>query len=292
MSLRVRVVIALVSGLVAVSLLALYIADIRGQATGQREEALGRYGGEVVEVCVATHEMARGEVFSERNVGAAEWLVDLLPVGAVIDPLELYGKTASGPIAQNTPLALTSIDAQATPLDVPAGKVAVSVPCSSQNAVGGSLTPNAIIDMYVVSSGKASLLCRGVQVLRTNVSGTAGSLSWAVLAVYPNQVEPIIAASSTQGLYLVLPSDDVSAGQGDEGAVATGRLGMTGVGPADGAGAVAYWEDGSGAVGGSGDDEGPQGTGLQGTDSPDAGPQGVGLSGADSQWDERQEWDV
>jgi len=208
MSLRVRVGVALVCAVLAAVLMGWFAADVRKEAAEQRAGALERYGGEVARVCVATKDIARGEVFSERNVATAEWLVDLLPQGAVADLPGLMGQTAASAIAQNTPVAAICVSSQEDPLDVPAGAVAVSVPCTNETAVGGSLAAGSVVDVYVLSDGAARLLCQEVQVLQTNAAGTSASLAWATLAVEPSEVEAVIAASGLQRLYFVLPSEE------------------------------------------------------------------------------------
>lgn len=229
MSLRARVCLALGSAVLAIVLMGWYAADVRQEAAGQRQSALGRYGGEVVRVCVTSKDVARGEVFSERNVRTVEWLVDLLPEGAVVDASTLMGRMASSAIAENTPVAALCVSANEDPLDVPAGAVAVSVPCTNETAVGGALAAGSVVDVYVLGEGAARLLCREVQVLQTNAAGTSANLSWATLAVDPSEVEAVIAASGLQRLYFVMPSEEeirrraVEQVAPDPGTVGTGE---------------------------------------------------------------------
>lgn len=208
MSLKVRTVLALCCAVLAVAIVAGYTASVRSEAAGQRAGALERYGGETVSVCVASRDIARGETFGERNVEVVEWLVDLLPEGAVADPSAVVGKAAASSIAANTPIAQVDVESSGNVLEVPAGLVAVSVPCTSESAVGGALVPGSVADVYVVTDGTARLLCREVQVLQTNAAGTAASLSWATVALDPSDVEAVVAASSVQRLHFALPSEE------------------------------------------------------------------------------------
>lgn len=208
MTFKVRIAVSLACAAAAVAFMAVYAAGVRGEAADQRRDALERYGGETASVYVATRDIAQGETFNERNVETMEWLVDLLPEGALGEGDDILGETSASSIARNTPLASVDVSERDAALDVPAGLVAVSVPCSSESAVGGALSPGSTVDVYVVSGDAARLLCRGVQVLATNANATAASLSWATVAVDPSQVEALIAASALQGLYFVLPSDE------------------------------------------------------------------------------------
>lgn len=214
MSVRTRVIVAVACGLLAVVLAVAYMASVRDEASGARDRALERYGGETVTVCVASRAIAAGEVFSERNVSELEWLVDLLPEGALAQADEVLGKTAACAIAQNTPLAAVHVATAGSALTVPQGKVALSVPCSNDSAVGGELAAGAVVDVYVVGEGSARPCAQGIQVLKTNVSSGLGTLSWAILAADPDQVEALVGLAATQKLYLTLPSDQVAGNTG------------------------------------------------------------------------------
>lgn len=214
MSVKARVIAAVACGLLAAILMIAYMASVRGEAAGERDRALERYGGETVTVCVASRAIAAGEVFSERNVSELEWLVDLLPEGALAQADEVLGKTAACAIAQNTPLASVHVASAGVALAVPQGKVALSVPCSNDSAVGGELPAGSVVDVYVVGDGSARPAAQGIEVLKTNVTSGVGSLSWAILAVDPDQVEALVGLAATQKLYLTLPSDEL-AGAGD-----------------------------------------------------------------------------
>lgn len=208
MSFKVRTAIAAVCAVLAAVCMAAYAASVRGEAEAQREGALARYGGEVASVYVATRDIARGETFTERNVALADWLVDLLPEGAVTDGSQILGKVACAAMARNAVVSAASIEVIGDPLDVPAGLVALSIPCSNETAVGGALGAGSLADLYVVHDGSARLLASQIQVLHTNAEGSAANLSWATVAVAPEEVEAIVAAASIQKIYFAVPSDE------------------------------------------------------------------------------------
>ena len=210
MSVKARVIVAVACGLLAAVMMVAYMSSVKDEAAGERDRALERYGGETVTVCVASRAIAAGEVFSERNVSELEWLVDLLPEGALAQADEVLGKTAACAIAQNTPLAAVHVAAVGQALGVPQGKVALSVPCSNDSAVGGELPAGSVVDVYVVGDGSARPAAQGIEVLKTNVTSGVGSLSWAILAVGPDQVEALVGLAATQKLYLTLPSGELA----------------------------------------------------------------------------------
>ena len=206
MSFRLRVVLTVVCAALAAVSMAAYAASVRGKAGAQREGALERYGGEVVVAYVTTRDIVQGETYTERNVEPMEWLVDLLPEGALVDGSQVFGRTAAASIAKNCPLSDVDVNDGGEPLEVPEGLVALSVPCTNESAVGGALAAGSLVDMYVVRDGSARLLCREVRVLHTNAEGTAAKLSWATVAVEPSEVESVVAAASIQKIHFVLPS--------------------------------------------------------------------------------------
>lgn len=210
MSVKARVIVAVACGLLAAVMMVAYMSSVKDEAAGERDRALERYGGETATVCVASRAIAAGEVFSERNVSELEWLVDLLPEGALAQADEVLGKTAACAIAQNTPLAAVHVAAVGQALGVPQGKVALSVPCSNDSAVGGELPAGSVVDVYVVGDGSARPAAQGIEVLKTNVTSGVGSLSWAILAVDPDQVEALVGLAATQKLYLTLPSGELA----------------------------------------------------------------------------------
>ncbi len=247
MSSRKRIVISVVCAVLAAALVAGYAASVRSGASAEREEALRRYGGETVSVCVATRSIEAGETFSDRNVAMTDWLVDLLPEGAVQDADEVIGKAAAAKIASNTPVCLIDVESQTLTLDVPEGMTALSVPCTAQSAVGGALAPGADVDVYVVDQGSAKLLGTGVRVLQTSSSTTN---PWVTVAVDPSRVEALIAAASLQNLYFVLPSEGAAA---QSQVAAAARAASSSAGDTGGTSAQAGSQP---AATGSGDDAG------------------------------------
>ena len=93
--------------------------------------------------------------------------------------------------------------------------MALSVPCTADAAVGGTLAAGSIVDVYVVGDGSARPVAQEVQVLKTNVASGLGSLAWAVLAVAPDQVESLVAACAVQKVYLTLPSEEELTQRGE-----------------------------------------------------------------------------
>lgn len=224
---RKRLIISVACGVGAALLMTWYASDVRAQATSLRQETLTEYGGEQVEVFVATRDIVVGETLNAANVSAQFWLADLLPAGALTEESEVYGKTLAVPLLENEPVIAAKLGDLATPVSVPDSLCAVSIPTEDVCAVGGAISAGSEVNVYAVGGNEVALLGQSVLVLETsngsrafgaeaqNPSGLFGSvtsrseLSWVTLAVAPERVQEYLAASRDDWLYLVLPGAGV-----------------------------------------------------------------------------------
>jgi pilus assembly protein CpaB len=197
-----------------------YATGIRAEAAQTRQEALAAYGGEQVEVYAATRDIAVGETLSAENVALQLWLSDLLPAGALREQGEVFGQSATVPLMQNEPIVAAKLGELATPVSVPAGLCAVSIPSEDVLAVGGAIAAGSFVTVYAADIATVELIAEEVLVLETSngemtTSGESGSLfassnsraqlSWVTLAVEPDTAQELIAASRSRNLHLVLP---------------------------------------------------------------------------------------
>ena len=206
-------------GVLCAVCVAVFMASVQGEAEAARAEALARYGGEQVEVCVATRDIAAGERVELSAVELRLWVADLLPDDAVRDSSEILGKTATSSIVKGEVINRKRFESDRDSLEVPEGKAAVSVPAKAVRAVGGAIRPTMSIDVYASGSTATTLLAHDVLVLDTSVS-ESGSLSssdtgWITLAIDPERVEEVVSAAGKTDLYFVLPgqrAEDVANG--------------------------------------------------------------------------------
>ena len=152
-----------------------YTQSVRGEAERARADALARYGGDQVEVCVAKRDIAAGETVDSGAVETRLWVADLLPPEAVRQTSEVVGSKASSTV----------------------------------------LSAGSSVDVYATGSAATQALARGVSVLATSAgtddrqaSGSASKVTWVTLAVDPNQVEELVSAAQKTELYLTLPGAD------------------------------------------------------------------------------------
>ena len=196
---------------------ALYTQGVSDQARQAQAEALERFGGEQVSVCVAKADLAAGQVVSGGDVEMRPWVSALLPEDPVLDMAEAVGQRASSPVFAGEALSKRRFQVQEQGLAVPDGLVAVSVPAKSVQVVGGAVRAGSVVDVYATGSSSTSLLEQGVSVLATSAEGSrdGGDLSWVTLALAPGRVQEIVAAAQTTQLYVSLPGED-AAGFGSQ----------------------------------------------------------------------------
>lgn len=235
----------------------LYLVQTSGQVEQARADALARFGGEQVEVCVATRDLVAGEVVSTGDVAVKLWVTDLLPEGAVLDSAEIVGHRLGSDIYCGEVICARRTEVAVNEFAVPQGMAALSVPARSVQAVGGSVEPGMAIDVYATGPTSTTRLVRNALVLATSsgVEGSAasGGSEWLTLAVEPQHVQELVAAAQNLNLYFVLPSevgelsekDDATLedGEGDE----DGKASVTAPSPENAASPAALAEGGEAA---------------------------------------------
>ncbi len=203
--------IAIACGLLCAACLAAFMLNVQGEASAARAEALARYGGEQVEVCVATRDVASGERVDLSAVETRLWVADLLPEGALRDTSDVVGKTATSSIIKGEVITSKRFERDRDSLEVPVGKEAVSVPAKAVQAVGGAIRPGMSVDVYSSGGTATSAIARNVLVIDASVGDSnslvSSSVGWLTLAVEPDRVEEIVSAANKTELYFVLPGE-------------------------------------------------------------------------------------
>ena len=216
---RRMTVIAVACGIACAACVALFMASVQGEADAARAEALARYGGEQVEAYVATRDIVAGERLDLASVETKLWVADLLPEQAVRSTADAVGKTATSTIFKGEVITAGRFEVGHDSLDVPAGKQAVSVPAKAVQAVGGAIRAGMSVDVYSSGDSSTTAIARDVNVLDSSV-GNSGALTssdngWITLAVEPEKVQEVIAASNKTTLYFTLPGEAVPSGNAD-----------------------------------------------------------------------------
>ena len=193
------VVVGIVCGIVCAAAVFIYLASVRGEADAARAEALERFGGEQVEVCVATRDIAAGEKVDSSNAMVKLWVADLLPANAVRSLTEVAGERLGSPVFQGEVVTHARFEREDMTMDAPAGSSVISVPVKDVQALGGSVKPGMRVDVYATGASATQLLAANVPVVSSSNDEGGGSISWVALAVDPRSIEELIAASQKNG---------------------------------------------------------------------------------------------
>ena len=211
--------LAVACGIACAACVAIFMVSVQGEADAARAEALARYGGEQVEAFVATRDIVAGERLDLSSVETKLWVADLLPERAIRSTGDAVGKTATSTIFKGEVITAGRFEAERDALEVPAGKQAVSVPAKAVQAVGGAIHAGMSVDIYSSGDSTTTAIAQSVNVLDTSVGNsgtlTSGENGWVTLAVEPEKVQEIIAASNKTTLYFTLPGEAVPSGSAD-----------------------------------------------------------------------------
>lgn len=202
-------IVGIACGLACAACVFAYMQGVRGEADAARAEALARYGGEQLEVCVAKRDIAAGETVDAGAVQTRMWVADLLPAEAFRSADDVVGKKASSTILAGEVLSGQRFRDAGSRLDVPEGLTALSVPAKDVQAVGGAIAAGSQVDIYATGGTSADVLASDVLVLATSAGSRESSdakVSWITVAVKAESVQEIVAAAQKTELYFTLPA--------------------------------------------------------------------------------------
>ena len=212
---KTRLVWSIACGVAAAALVLVYVASVRAEAARAQQDALERYGGDLVSVCVATRDIEPGETIDEGNTRVEEWVASLLPNEALTSLADAHGKTATSRIPKRAPLSSAYFERRDGTIEVPRGKVAVSVASDPEHAVGGALERGERVDVYVSKDGVTDRLV-SAEVLDTSaLADGGGDMNWVTLAVGESSVKELITAAVQGTVSLAVPGGRPS-GDGDD----------------------------------------------------------------------------
>lgn len=211
-------IVGIACGVLCALCVTLYLMSMQGEVEKARSEALARFGGDQVEVCVAKRDLTAGEVVDESAVATKLWVADLLPEGAVTDPAKIVGLRLGSTIYKGEVICARRTETAAASLTVPAGQAALSLPARAVQAVGGSVEPGMRVDVYATGPTSTAPLVQRALVLASSASGSEGGqasdIAWLTLAVNPESVQEVVAAAQQLELYFVLPADTGASSAG------------------------------------------------------------------------------
>jgi len=210
MSLKFRIVFASACAVLA-ALLGLSYADaVKAEAQQERNEAIARYGGDVVGVAVATRQLKAGDEIQEGDLEMRDWVLDLVPEGALTSTDDLVGKRVSFPVAKNAVLTGDCFQEEGAALEVPEGLVGVTIPWSQKLGVTASTSAGTRLVAYEVGKSGSEQIGDSVVVLsRVSAGQGATDAKTVSLAVKGGDVDRILSAAAAGTLSLVQPAEGV-----------------------------------------------------------------------------------
>lgn len=210
---RKTVILGLLSGVACALAVFVFTGEVQAQADSERAAVLERFGGEQVEACVATTDIAAGETINTANVATKAWIADLLPDDPVAYS-DALGRQATTPIVAGEVLCEKRFDQNVEHIDIPEGTAAVSLPAQEVNAVGGAVERGMKVDVYLANNETAKPLAKGVLVLSTSAGSASGSntkISWITVAVDAGRVQEFVSAAHKGNLYFTIPGEKKGA---------------------------------------------------------------------------------
>lgn len=209
---RTRLVLSAACGTLAMLLASSYAEAAQREAESARAEALERYGGEVTNLVVAREGLAAGDVVGESDVEVREWLADLAPEGSLSTVDDVVGQRLTSAVAAGSPLSEVAFAGGEGTVEVPDGRVAVTVRITDKTGVTGSLANGARLLVYEVGKDGTSLVSGDATVVGASEragSAAASTGSSVTLAVAPECVTRVLRSGADGSLRLALPAEGV-----------------------------------------------------------------------------------
>lgn len=204
MTKRFRLLMAAACGVLALLVCFGYGESVRAEAESDRAELLERYGGELVTVVCAAHDLEPGQQVDALTCEEREWVADLVPEGALTSLEDAMGMTLTSPVSAGTPLTDVAFREGSETLPIPEGSVAMALAVGEKTGVEASVAPGTELVAYRVIDGQISEVSTRLTVLGAQESSGGGTLTVAVPVA---DVSALIAAVADGSLRLVQPAE-------------------------------------------------------------------------------------
>lgn len=139
---------------IAIGLIAIFMANAYFSGVVTREEKIAEQA-RMARIVVASQDLAFGMPLTSQNLRLANWPANSVPVGAflTVEQATRNGRVALRPIVIGEPVLaskVSGLDGRATlSANLPAGKVAYSVPIDAVAGVGGFVRPGDVVDVLL-----------------------------------------------------------------------------------------------------------------------------------------------
>ena len=129
-------IVGIACGVLCAICVFMYLQDAGAQVDAARAEALERFGGEQVEVCVAKRDIAAGEVVDAAAFEKRMWVTALLPDDPLTQDSDVLGKQVTSTVLKGEVLTSRRFEESSSSIEVPGELTAVSVPARDVQTVG------------------------------------------------------------------------------------------------------------------------------------------------------------
>lgn len=210
MSLKIRLLCAVLCALLAMYTSFSYAQSVRSDAQKVRDDAIASYGGDVVRLVVTTHPLQIGDTIKAEDIVVRDWVSDLAPKDAYLNSDDVIGKEVKVAVGENVPLSTMHFTESDDELVIPNGRVALSLPMNERLGIGLHITPRTQVLGYDTTNKTTHLITKDMIALCVKEAQPAQNIpAQLVLAVYPTDVTHVLSAAATQSLRLVIPAQDV-----------------------------------------------------------------------------------
>ena len=211
MTKKTRILISVLSALLASFCFFAYVQSVRAEAEKSRAEAIQKYGGELTSILVATKQIEPGETLSSSNTPVNSWMSDLIPEGAITNPESVMGRTISSVIGVGMPVVSLHLRSVASQITIPENLIGLTISHGEKYGLAERLSAGTKLAAYEVTDSLITCIASDISVLSGDTEGTLYTSSSVTLGLTPEQVPAVLSAYARGTLRFTLPGSKINA---------------------------------------------------------------------------------
>ncbi|MFC2764683.1 MAG: Flp pilus assembly protein CpaB [Lancefieldella parvula] len=211
MTKKTRILISVLSALLASFCFFAYVQSVRAEAEKSRAEAIQKYGGELTSILVATKQIEPGETLSSSNTQVKSWISDLIPEGAITNPESVMGRTVSSVIGVGMPVVSLHLRSVASQITIPENLIGLTISHGEKYGLAERLSAGTKLAAYEVTDSLITCIASDISVLSDDAEGTLYTSSSVTLGLTPEQVPAVLSAYARGTLRFTLPGSKINA---------------------------------------------------------------------------------
>ena len=211
MTKKTRILISVLSALLAGFCFFAYVQSVRAEAEKSRAEAIQKYGGELTSILVATKQIEPGETLSSSNTQVKSWISDLIPEGAITNPESVMGRTVSSVIGVGMPVVSLHLRSVASQIPIPENLIGLTISHGEKYGLAERLSAGTKLAAYEVTDSLITCIASDISVLSGDTEGTLYTSSSVTLGLTPEQVPAVLSAYARGTLRFTLPGSKINA---------------------------------------------------------------------------------